>query len=130
MRKLPILMFVMGMTVSAEHNEEMHAWMKTTGTAMDTIRKLEKKTGPEVVASAERVGVVYENMIAFWRQRNAADAVKWSEDGKAAAVALASAANAGDADKAAASLKSLSETCRSCHTQYREKLPDGTYRIK
>jgi cytochrome c556 len=130
MRKLPIIMLALGMTVSAEHHEEFQAWMKTTGTAMDTMRKLEKKTGPEVVAGAERVGAVYENMIAFWRQRNAADAVKWSETGKAAAVELASAANAGDAEKAAASMKGLADTCRPCHTQYREKLPDGTYRIK
>ena len=104
--------------------------MKTTGTAVDELKKMEQKTGDQVMRRAERIGGVYESMIGFWRQRNAADAVKSSEEGKAAALQLATAAYAGDAEKANAAFKALSGTCRSCHEAHREKIAEGKYRIK
>ncbi len=113
-----------------QRDAQFETWMKTTGKAADALSKLEPKTGKEVVGSAERIAGVYEEMIGYWRQREAKDAVKWSEQGKAAAVQLASAAHAGDSETAAAAYKTLGGTCRPCHTQYREKLADGTYRIK
>ncbi len=82
------------------------------------------------MGAAERLGGVYENLIGFWRRRNAADAVKWSAQGKAAALALANAANAGNAESAAAAFKNLGATCQSCHDAYRVKNAGGQYRIK
>ena len=102
--------------------------MKATAGANKVLQK--QKTGPEAVRSAETMGEVYENMVNFWRQRKREDAVKWSEEGKAAAVMLASAAHAGDEEKAQAAAQSLVGTCKSCHTAYREKLADGSYRIR
>jgi cytochrome c556 len=69
-------------------------------------------------------------MIDFWRQQHAADAVKWSEQGKAAAVELAAAAHAGNAGRATAAFQTISETCRACHEAHRETLAGGGYRIK
>ena len=83
-----------------------------------------------MLAAAERLGGIYENMVPFWRQRNAAKAVRISEEGKAAAAILASAANSGNAEEVAGALKQLGGTCRSCHEQYREKVAEGKYRIK
>src|SRR6476620_2783616 len=91
-----------GLVLTAQDNHEFETWMKSVGSSAGAIRKMEKKTGPEVVAGAEKISGVYENMISYWRQRNADDAVKLSQDGKAAAVELASAANAGDEEKATA----------------------------
>jgi mono/diheme cytochrome c family protein len=118
------------LALAAQEYAQLTDWMKTSESASKALSKLEKKTGPEAVSNAERLGGVYEEMIAFWRQRNATDAVKWSEQGKAAAVQLASAANAGDGEGAAAALNVLSSTCRSCHTARRERLPDGKFRVK
>ena len=111
----------------AQEHSDFTAWMKSSDTSMKALDKLPAKTGAEAVSQAERLGGVYENMIAFWRQRNAADAIKWSEQGKAAAVQLASAANSENATDAAAALKTLAGTCRSCHETYRIKLPDGRF---
>jgi hypothetical protein len=113
-----------------ENSPEMQKWMKNTDTAAKVLRKLERKTGTEAVKNAETLGSVYEEMIGFWRQRKRTDAEKWSEEGKAAAVVLASAAHSGDAEKAEAAFQTLSGTCKQCHTLYRERLTDGTYRIK
>jgi len=45
--------------------------------------------------------VIYENVVNFWRQQNAPDAIKLSMAGTAAAVQLASAARAGSEAEAA-----------------------------
>lgn len=126
----PILFLAAGCALVAEEDTDFIAWMKTTGTANDNLKKMEQKTGTQAVRNAERIGVVYENMIGFWRQRNATDAVKWSEEGKAAALQLATAAYSADNEKAAAALTALGASCKSCHEAHREKIGEGKYRIK
>jgi hypothetical protein len=126
---LPIL-FLAGFTAVAEEYPEFITWMKATGTASDDLKKMEQKTGEQAMRRAERIGGVYESMIGFWRQRNTSDAVKWSEEGKAAALQLATAAYSGDAEKAKAAFTALNGTCRSCHEAHREKIADGKYRMK
>ena len=125
-----ILSLAAGAIVLAEEEPEFVTWMKTTKTATDDLKKMEQKTGMQAVRRGERLGTVYESMIGFWRQRNAADAVKWSEEGKAAALLLATAANANDADKAKAALDSINGGCKQCHDAHREKIADGKYKIK
>lgn len=124
------LLLISALALPAQENESLEAWMKATGASMGVLRKLEKKTGPEAVANAEKIGGIYENMINFWRQRNAEDAVKLSTEGKAAAVELASAAHGDDADKAAAAFTRIGGTCKPCHDAHREKTPEGKYKIK
>src|SRR4051812_10334247 len=113
-----------------QQDEELQNWMKMAGQSAGTLAKLEKKTGKPAVAPAERLGAIYENMINFWRQRNAPDAVKLSTAGKAAALQLASAARAGDETGAASALRELTATCKQCHDAHREKIGDASYRIK
>lgn len=126
---IPVLL-VSVLALPGQENGELEAWMKATGASLGVLRKLEKKTGPEAVTQAEKIGGIYENMIGFWRQRNSEDAVKLSTEGKAAAVELASAAHADDADKAAAAFARLGGTCKGCHDAHREKTPEGKYKIK
>src|SRR3954451_8411983 len=126
---IPVLL-VSVLALPGQENGELEAWMKATGASLGVLRKLEKKTGPEAVTQAEKIGGIYENMIGFWRQRNAEDAVKLSTEGKAAAVELASAAHADDADKAAAAFNRIGGTCKTCHDAHREKTPEGKYKIK
>jgi hypothetical protein len=125
-----LLVLAAGMAVVAEENTEFIGWMKYTKTASDDLKKMENKTGTEAVHRAERLGAIYESMIGFWRQRNARDAVNWSEEGKAAALELATAAYSGDAEKAKAAFETVNGGCKSCHEAHREKVADGKYRIK
>jgi cytochrome c556 len=129
--KMAVLTLVSaGFVLMAQENDAIEGWMKSLGATTGAVRKMEKKTGPEVVASAEKMGAAYENMIGFFRQRNFADAVKWSEDGKAAAAELASAAKADDESKAMAAFAKVGSTCKPCHEAHREKSADGKYHIK
>jgi cytochrome c556 len=125
-----VLLAAAGLTAVAEEYPEFITWMKATGTASDELKKMEQKTGEQAMRRAERIAGAYENMIGFWRQRNTSDAVKWSEEGRAAAMQLATAAYANDSEKANTALKALNGTCRSCHEAHREKIADGKYRIK
>ena len=127
---LKTIVFTCSLAALAEQAPQISGWMKEANSAASTLRKLESKTGESAVDAAETLGGVYENMIGFWRSRNAADAVKWSEEGKAAALQLANAAHADNAAGAAAAFKTVMSTCQSCHEARREKLPDGGYRIK
>ena len=104
---IPMLCLAAGMAVVAEENTEFVAWMKATKTATDDLKKMEQKTGEQAVRRAERLGTIYESMIGYWRQHNASDAVKWSEEGKAASLQLATAAYSGDAEKAKAALDAV-----------------------
>jgi len=129
--QLAVLAFaVSGLVVTAQDAEKFEGWMKSVDTSAKVLRKLEKKTGPEAVDSAEKIGAAYDNMIGYWRQKNASDAVKLAEDGKAAAAELASAAHAGDEAKAGAAFTRVGATCRPCHDAHREKTPEGKYMIK
>jgi cytochrome c556 len=109
---------------------ELHRWMESADRTVVALEKVETKTGAQAVTAAERLGGIYEDMIGFWRQRNASDAVKWSVAGKAASVQMAAAAYAGDSAQAAESFKTIAGTCTACHEKYREQLPSGKYRIK
>jgi hypothetical protein len=119
-----------GMLLFAQEDADFTTQMKACGDAAGALRKLEQKTGPEAVKRAERIGGTYEYMIGFWRQRNANDAVKWSEEGKAAAVQLAAAASKNDADAARTAYSALGSTCKSCHDAHRERVSEGKYKIK
>ncbi len=125
-----VLLIAGAITAVGEEYPEFVAMMKMTGSATDALRKMEKKTGPQAMHAAERLGSAYEQMLPFWRQRNAVDAVKITEAGKAAAAEMAAAAYGGDAEKADEAFKAIGGTCKSCHEAHREKLADGKYHIK
>ena len=114
----------------AQDEAALQTGMKGMDKHAGVIRKLPTKTGDEVASNAEELVKLYGSMHQFWVQRNVEDAVKWTDEGKAAATELAAAAKAGDTAKAESAFKAVGGTCRSCHTAHREKLPDGTYKIK
>lgn len=130
MKPVGILLLLATTAASPAQDAEFTAGMKDLAASSSLLEKLEAKNTPAATRAAENMAGIYEEMIGFWRQRSSPDAVKLSVQGKAAAVALASAAHAGDAEKATAAFTTLTGTCKPCHEKYRAELPDGTYRIK
>ncbi|HYO83943.1 MAG TPA: cytochrome c [Bryobacteraceae bacterium] len=104
--------------------------MKEINEHAGVLRKTTPRTGAEVAAHAEKIAELYEAQKTFWSERKADDAIKLAEDGKAAALQLATAAKAGDAAAADVAFKAVGGTCSGCHMAHREKLADGTYKIK
>jgi len=67
---------------------------------------------------------------AFWKAKGNEEATKWAADGKRHADSiLMNVANA-NFDAAKTSVTPLGATCGSCHGKYRERMEDGTFRIK
>jgi cytochrome c556 len=106
--------------------------MKQLGKEAGAVRKADPKTGAELAAAGERIAGIYEAQKSFWAKRGNGfeDAAKWADEGHAIAMEFASAAKAGDAAKAGSAFQKLGGTCKQCHDAHREKLADGTYKIK
>jgi cytochrome c556 len=105
--------------------------MKTAGGTSGKLRKgIEAKAFADVAKDAATLQGAFKQMEDYFAAAGTADAVKWSQDGGAAAGELAKAAAAENADGVTTSLKAAGATCGACHTAHREKLADGSYKIK
>jgi cytochrome c556 len=110
----------------AQENATFTQWMTRIAESWSALKKMDAKTGKEAIHHAERMGSTYEDMVGFWRQRNAS-ATEISIEGKAALAMLAGAAYANDAAKAEQAFATVSGTCGSCHSTRRVKLPNGKF---
>ncbi|MBC8001255.1 MAG: cytochrome c [Opitutaceae bacterium] len=91
---------------------------------------LEAKSADKIAKDTAEVAKIYTDMVGFWKARKVEDATKWSEESAAAATAASAAAKAGDWDKVKASVGAVTKNCKGCHDAHREKLDDGSYKIK
>lgn len=66
----------------------------------------------------------------FFRNRNTADAVGWAQDAYKFVDAIDQAATAGKWDEVKTAAGSLAQMCTTCHGVHRERLDDGTFRVK
>jgi hypothetical protein len=67
---------------------------------------------------------------AFMKKRGKADAMKWAADARANVLAVDKAAKAGAWDDAKKAAGAVGSACGTCHTPYRERLEDGSFRFK
>jgi cytochrome c556 len=67
---------------------------------------------------------------AFWKAKNNTEAMNWAADGKKHADAILINLGLGNLEAAKTSITPLGATCASCHGKYRERMDDGTFRIK
>lgn len=67
---------------------------------------------------------------AFFKSKGNAEATKWAADGKHHADAILVNLGLNNIDAAKTSITPLGSTCASCHGKYRERMDDGTFRIK
>ena len=67
---------------------------------------------------------------AFWKSKNNEEAMKFAADGKKHADSILMNIATGNFDAAKTSVTPLGATCASCHGKYRERMEDGTFRIK
>lgn len=114
----------------AQDDAELSKAMKTIGKSMNNLKGMETKTGPEAVANAEKLVASYQTTATYWSAKSVDDASKWTQESLTHAQDLLAAAKAGEQDKAAAAYKDLGGGCRTCHEAHREKLADGSYKVK
>ena len=83
-----------------------------------------------VTTGAKSIEAALASVEAFWKARKDDAAVKMSGDSRAAALAVAKAAEGKDAAAVGEATKAMFGTCKGCHDVHREQLPDKTYKIK
>jgi len=67
---------------------------------------------------------------AFFKTRGTADATGWAGDAAKLVADIETAGATGTWDAAKASATTLNTLCGTCHTAHRERLDDGTFRVK
>jgi len=130
LKKLAVFGFsvCMGLSLLAD---EMSDPMKKIGGAFGGTRKASEAKDYQAIADhAAVIEKEFSATLGGWKKRNYADAVQWTEDGIAGAKALKAAADAKDEAGIRTASSKIGATCKSCHTTHREKLDDGTYKIK
>ena len=121
-----------GMTTSRTWTDaDYDKIMKEVGPAFGMLRKsIDGQNAEMVKTHADKLEELFEQVDDFWNARNVDDAEDWGDDAAEHADHIEDAADAKDFTKAAEHAKLLQGTCAACHTKYREKGPDGQYRIK
>ncbi len=105
--------------------------MKETGDIAKRMKPgIDGKDSAQVSKDGARLEEINKQMVAFWQLKKVEKAVKFSEESAASAKLVASSAREQDWEKVKASLQGVMKNCKACHETYREKLDDGSYRIK
>lgn len=112
--------------------EQFQKLMKQVGRAAKEFKSnYETKNTAAIEREAAGVAEAYQQMAVFWKMRKSGeDAVKWSESSAVAANATVAAVKAGDWEKVKSNWDGVGKNCKACHDKHREKLEDGSYKIK
>ena len=122
--KLPLLLAGLLVIVPAfsQSEEDLDKAMKTVGKTMGELRKA-NEAKDEAALKAGGATLVEQFMIAakFFDSHKMTEASEMNAKTLTAAKALADGSG---------TMAGVGSTCKGCHDQYREKLADGSYKIK
>ena len=123
----------LGVTILAQDgvDADYQKWMNTVGATSGSLRKnLEAKNGESASADAKKLQEVFAQVHHFYQEKNVEDATKFAADARDAFRDIGEQASAGHFEDASAALKKAMSNCAGCHTAHREKLADGSYKMK
>ena len=122
---------LLGIAIAQAEAPHLQPFMKTVAAANGALLKsVMDKNATETSANAQKMVEAFVKVQAHFEEDHLTDGVNLAKRAHKASMDLIAAANAGDWDKASDELKALGGTCQACHSQYREKLPDGSYKMK
>jgi hypothetical protein len=119
MRKTCILIAMfstLGVLAVAQDDAQYQTWMKSVQPNMGAIRNAADNAA--AAEPATKLADTFDKVAAFWKARNADDAVRFAETARDAAKAIA----AGSGDKAA-NVQKIQSTCGGCHSAHRGGSP-------
>jgi cytochrome c556 len=109
----------------------MTAAMKTISPAFAALRTAaEGAKASDVAQQTARLLPAFSQTEAIWDGLGQSPAAQWARDARAQAADIDKAAAAGNWDAVKASAAELNQLCQSCHSAYRERSDDGTFRFK
>jgi hypothetical protein len=112
-------------------DEDLDKLMKDIAATSGAIRKAIDGQNAELLkTNADKIEELFEQVDDFWSARNVKEAADIADDAAEHADHIEDAADAKDFAKAGEHAKLMQGTCAACHGKYRDKGPDGQYRIK
>jgi hypothetical protein len=100
-------------------------------TAQAAVRKsLDSKDAAGAKEQATLLKDSFTQIEAFFKTKNNQEAMKWAGEGKGHADAILVNLGMNNIEAAKTSITPLGGVCGSCHGKYRERMDDGTFRIK
>jgi cytochrome c556 len=105
--------------------------MKQVGPANTALREdIDKMDVEQTKQHAAVLKQAFTETEAFWKSKTKPNALQWSQEARKAAEGIDQAVTAGDWEGVKTAATTLGQQCGSCHTVYRERLDDGSYRVK
>jgi hypothetical protein len=89
--------------------------------------------GKDLASTKEQATVLkdaFTQIEAFFKAKNNEEATKWATEGKNHADAILMNIGLNNVEAAKTSITPLGGTCASCHGKYRERMDDGTFRLR
>ena len=127
---LGLAMFTTGLRAQSKE-VDLDATMKKVQPAFMATRKALEGMDANVVKEQTAIlRTAFADAEKFFESKGKHDAHQWASDARKTVDAIAAAAAGSKWDEVKASLGNLGKTCQTCHTAYREKAEDGTYRMK
>jgi cytochrome c556 len=104
--------------------------MKKVGPAFAAVRQADAATADATKENTAVLKQAFADTEAFWKNKGKTDAIQWAQDARRHVDSIDRAGAAGKWDEVKTAAGSLGQACQSCHTAYRERFDDGSFRIK
>jgi len=105
--------------------------MKQVGPAFTALRQAATAaSAADAATQAAALKAAFTDAAAFWKTQTHPDAIEWTADALHASEEIAASAAKGDIEAVKTAVPKLQQICGNCHTAYRERLDDGSYRYK
>ena len=117
--------------IAAPAADNLEDTMKQLGATMGKLKKgLDGKMLHEAAGDAEKMQALFKDAETIFAGMKMADAVEMAEAAQSAAGDIVSAGHGSNAEGATAAFSKLGGACKGCHDVHREKLQDGSYKLK
>ena len=111
--------------------EAFDAVMKRIGPAFTGLRAaIDDANAPAAAESTKTLKEAFADAEAFWKARKTADAIEWTQTARRLVGTLDRVVGGANWPLVKTAADELNRTCSTCHTAYRERLEDGTFRVK
>ena len=105
--------------------------MKRVGPAFASLRTATAaSTADAATQNAAVLKQAFTETETFWKTRGKTEPMQWAHEARAQAESIERDVSAGKWDAVRASAATLGQACQTCHAAYRERLDDGSFRIK
>lgn len=105
--------------------------MKTINASMKVLKAaIETKNGADATDAAKKVEAAFTETKKYWAAKQTKDALDLSDSAITGARLAQAGLSEGRWEKVSDGVSKIGGTCKGCHDVHRERLTDGSYKIK